>query len=206
MTAAGVSRPPLDLATKLSYGVGSVAYGAKLHIFGLLLFFYNQLQGLPAHWVSAALAFALVIDALWDPTLGQLSDRIGKHGHDVSISTAHRELERDQALLRPQLSEHSIARRRIHVQRGNRRRERFLNRIESQQGSEGLVAGQIAPSGVLTKLALTDCSNSSRASANNRRFSTESATRCAKSCAHSTSSSSYAPGVRLTSVNAPTVC
>jgi GPH family glycoside/pentoside/hexuronide:cation symporter len=67
--------PKLDLGTKLFYGVGSIAYGAKTRLLGLLLFFYNQLMGLDAAWVSAALSASIVIDAIWDPTIGQLSDR-----------------------------------------------------------------------------------------------------------------------------------
>ena len=42
----------IGLGTKLAYGVGSIAYGAKVQILGALLFYYNQLEGLPAHWVN----------------------------------------------------------------------------------------------------------------------------------------------------------
>ena len=72
----------IGLGTKLAYGVGSIAYGAKVQILGALLFYYNQLEGLPAHWVSWALGAAVVIDALWDLMVGQISDntrtRIGR--------------------------------------------------------------------------------------------------------------------------------
>ena len=75
-TAAPIAiAPKLDLGTKLYYGIGSIAFGAKNALLGLLLFYYNQLMGLPAAWVSAALSVSIVIDAIWDPTLGQLSDR-----------------------------------------------------------------------------------------------------------------------------------
>jgi Na+/melibiose symporter-like transporter len=40
----------------------------------LLMLFYNQAIGLPALTVSAVLMISLVLDALWDPIIGQLSD------------------------------------------------------------------------------------------------------------------------------------
>lgn len=67
--------PPLDLRTKLSYGVGAVALGLKDNGFSyLLLLFYNQVVGLPAATVGLAIMIALVVDALFDPIIGQLSD------------------------------------------------------------------------------------------------------------------------------------
>ena len=71
---ASVPTKDISLGVKLAYGVGSIAYGAKAQILGALLFYYNQLEGLPAHWVSWALGAAVVIDAIWDPLVGQLSD------------------------------------------------------------------------------------------------------------------------------------
>ncbi len=68
-------RPPLDIATKLFYGMGTMAGAVKGRLSGLLLLFYNQLIGLPAPWVSAAIAISLFIDAFWDPIVGQVSDR-----------------------------------------------------------------------------------------------------------------------------------
>lgn len=70
------SRPNLGLGTRLIYGFGSVAYGVKDQgLSSLLLLFYNQVVGLPAAWVGAALGFALVLDAIADPVIGQLSDK-----------------------------------------------------------------------------------------------------------------------------------
>jgi len=63
-------------STKLLYGLGSVAFGAKGQLLGLLLLFYNQLMGMPAALVSLALAISLTIDALWDPMVGQVSDNL----------------------------------------------------------------------------------------------------------------------------------
>lgn len=77
MTAASVSdsRPNLDLGTRLFYGVGSVAYGVKDQgLTALLMIFYNQVVGLPEVWVGLALGAALMLDALVDPIIGQISD------------------------------------------------------------------------------------------------------------------------------------
>ena len=69
--------PPrrVGLPTKLAYGFGSIAYGIKDNGFStLLLLFYNQVVGLPAGLVGAALLMALVLDAAIDPVIGHLSD------------------------------------------------------------------------------------------------------------------------------------
>lgn len=69
--------------TRLLYGLGTVAFGVKDQGFNaLLMLFYNQVIGLPATWVGAAIMIAMVADALFDPLLGQYSDdfrsRIGR--------------------------------------------------------------------------------------------------------------------------------
>ncbi len=64
-----------DLPTKLFYGFGAVANGAKSNGFNyLLLFFYSQVVGLPADWVSYGIFIALLFDAVSDPLVGYLSD------------------------------------------------------------------------------------------------------------------------------------
>jgi Na+/melibiose symporter-like transporter len=67
-------RTKRDLFTGLAYGLGALPFGAKGQLFGLLLLFYNQLLGLPAAAVSAIIAASVVLDAVWDPLIGQLSD------------------------------------------------------------------------------------------------------------------------------------
>jgi glycoside/pentoside/hexuronide:cation symporter, GPH family len=63
--------------TKLFYGFGSVAYGVKDHGFQqLLLFYYNQVVGLPARTVGTAILLVLLIDAFADPIVGQISDNL----------------------------------------------------------------------------------------------------------------------------------
>lgn len=77
MTTAPLTdgRPKLDLGTRLSYAIGSVAYGVKDQgLTALLMIFYNQVIGLPGVWVGLALGAALVLDAFVDPIIGQISD------------------------------------------------------------------------------------------------------------------------------------
>jgi glycoside/pentoside/hexuronide:cation symporter, GPH family len=68
---------PITYATKLFYGLGSIAYGVKDQGFSyLLLIYYNQVLGLPVQWVGFALLLALVFDAFLDPIVGNWSDRL----------------------------------------------------------------------------------------------------------------------------------
>lgn len=74
MTDVPAQRPALTLPIKLAYGFGTVAFGVKTQLMGLLLLYYNQIVGLPPHWVSIGLAVTIFFDALWDPFIGQISD------------------------------------------------------------------------------------------------------------------------------------
>lgn len=65
----------LPIHTKLAYGLGSVAFGIKDQGFSaLLMLYYNQVIGLPASWVGAAIMLAMVVDAFVDPLIGHWSD------------------------------------------------------------------------------------------------------------------------------------
>jgi GPH family glycoside/pentoside/hexuronide:cation symporter len=66
----------LTFRIKFLYGFGSISFGVHVYVLSLLLFFYNQVIGVPAGLVSLALAATLVIDAAWDPIVGQFSDRL----------------------------------------------------------------------------------------------------------------------------------
>ena len=67
---------PLPQRLKLAHGFGAVAFGVKDSGFSFFLLpFYNLVLGVDASTVGAALATALLIDALVDPLLGHLSDR-----------------------------------------------------------------------------------------------------------------------------------
>jgi GPH family glycoside/pentoside/hexuronide:cation symporter len=75
MTAAAEAQPPrLGVATKALYGLGALSSSTKMGVMGLVLFFYNQLVGLDAPLVSLAIMIALLVDAFWDPIVGQISD------------------------------------------------------------------------------------------------------------------------------------
>ncbi|QMW22122.1 MFS transporter [Sandaracinobacteroides saxicola] len=64
------------LGSRLIYGAGAGAFGIKDNGLNyLLLLYYNQVLGLPAQWVGAALMIALVIDGFVDPMIGYASDR-----------------------------------------------------------------------------------------------------------------------------------
>ena len=66
-----------SVRTKIFYGLGSVAYGVKDNGFQtILLPFYNQVVHLPPQLVGAAIAIALMFDALVDPLVGQISDNL----------------------------------------------------------------------------------------------------------------------------------
>jgi Na+/melibiose symporter-like transporter len=67
----------LPLSTKLPFGFGSVAEGAKITVFNVfLLFYYNQVLGLPGTLGGAAIFIALWCDAVADPLIGSLSDNL----------------------------------------------------------------------------------------------------------------------------------
>jgi Na+/melibiose symporter-like transporter len=70
--------PRLGWGAKILYGLGDVSGSIKMVLFGLfVLFFYTTVMGLPATWVGIAGLIGLVWDAIIDPYIGQLSDRIG---------------------------------------------------------------------------------------------------------------------------------
>ncbi|MFC3077427.1 MFS transporter [Phenylobacterium terrae] len=67
----------LRTSDKLLYGVGATASGVKARgLSAFLMLFYNQVVGLPAAWVGAAIMIALVFDAIVDPLVGQVSDNL----------------------------------------------------------------------------------------------------------------------------------
>lgn len=74
-------------STLAYYGVGAISPAIKGNLLGSFLFYYyNQVLGLSPGLVSAALAIALVVDAVTDPLLGYISDhtrsRLGRrHGY-----------------------------------------------------------------------------------------------------------------------------
>ena len=65
----------LSISTKFAYGIGQVAEGIKSRGFDIIVFFYfTQVLGLQGSLAGAAVAVALIFDAITDPVVGQLSD------------------------------------------------------------------------------------------------------------------------------------
>ena len=63
-------------ALKLGYGIGQIGTGVKNTAFSIFLFFYyNQVLGVPGSLAGIASLLALIIDAITDPMVGQMSDR-----------------------------------------------------------------------------------------------------------------------------------
>lgn len=74
--AAVPSADRVARGSMLAYGFGAVAYGVKDFGFNtFLLYFFNQVMGLPAGQVGLAILCALMLDAFIDPAIGSLSDR-----------------------------------------------------------------------------------------------------------------------------------
>ncbi|MEQ8692482.1 MAG: MFS transporter [Pseudomonadales bacterium] len=66
----------LTQSVRWSFGVGQMAEGIKNSSFSaFLLFYYNQVLGLPAESAGLAIGIALIFDAVTDPMIGTLSDR-----------------------------------------------------------------------------------------------------------------------------------
>lgn len=66
-----------SLGLKLIYGSGSIAFGVKDNGFSsILLFFYNQVMGLPPLMSGLAIGIALFADAFIDPFIGAWSDNL----------------------------------------------------------------------------------------------------------------------------------
>src|SRR5581483_1114030 len=68
------SRPALTPLVKSFYGLGAIATPLRAQLLGFLLLFYNQLVGLKPQLISFVLMIALLVDAIWDPLVGQISD------------------------------------------------------------------------------------------------------------------------------------
>ena len=77
MPVAGESRRDrlVPFSSKFAFGVGQFAEGLKNTGFSVfILFYYNQVLGLPGTLAGTALFIALMFDAVTDPLAGSLSD------------------------------------------------------------------------------------------------------------------------------------
>jgi glycoside/pentoside/hexuronide:cation symporter, GPH family len=67
----------LSLPTMFAYGAGQVAEGVKNQAFNVfLLFYYQQIIGIPGSLAGLALGIAMAFDAVTDPIAGVVSDRV----------------------------------------------------------------------------------------------------------------------------------
>jgi Na+/melibiose symporter-like transporter len=75
---AGPAAPKLGIGLQVSYGLGTTAFGIGGVALSttLLQLFFNQVIGLPAVWVGAAIMVTIVIDSITDPLIGLFSDRL----------------------------------------------------------------------------------------------------------------------------------
>jgi GPH family glycoside/pentoside/hexuronide:cation symporter len=73
-----VARPrALSWSTNVLYGIGAVAFGVKDNGFSFfLLLYYSQVLGLPETWVGFGIMLALVLDGVFDPLVGYVSDHL----------------------------------------------------------------------------------------------------------------------------------
>ena len=78
MSSGVPTPPPLGVAVKLTYGMGSVAYGVSAAVLSaaVLQLYFNQVIGLPAVWVGFAIMVSLLADVLIDPLVGHFSDNL----------------------------------------------------------------------------------------------------------------------------------
>ena len=82
----------LSIPVMAAYGAGEIVQAVvTIAIYSLLLFYYQQIVGLSGTLTGLALGIALFFDAVTDPLVGSLSDRIqGHYGrrHPVMAGTA----------------------------------------------------------------------------------------------------------------------
>jgi GPH family glycoside/pentoside/hexuronide:cation symporter len=68
----------LSLVTRAGYGLGSLASGIAGTVLAgsVLQVYFNQVIGLPAAWVGAAISVTIIVDSLIDPLIGRFSDNL----------------------------------------------------------------------------------------------------------------------------------
>ena len=79
MTSADALASPAEgavpLGMRVAYGLGQVCESIKTYAFSLfVLYYYNQVLGLPGSATGLAIGIALVFDAVTDPLAGSISD------------------------------------------------------------------------------------------------------------------------------------
>ena len=96
-TVAEQEQPKLSHGVRWSFGIGQMAEGIKNSSFSaFLLFYYNQVLGLPAETAGLAIAISLIFDAVTDPLIGTISDRseLSFGGFELAKSSAQERFEK----------------------------------------------------------------------------------------------------------------
>jgi Na+/melibiose symporter-like transporter len=72
--------PPAQtgIALRIGYGSGALTYGVSATVLAgtVLQLYFNQVIGLPAAWVGAAIMVTILIDSITDPMIGAWSDNL----------------------------------------------------------------------------------------------------------------------------------
>lgn len=70
--------PRLTLGLRAGYGFGALAFGISTTVLAgsVLQLYFNQVIGLPAAWVGAAIMVTILIDSVTDPMIGRYSDTL----------------------------------------------------------------------------------------------------------------------------------
>src|SRR5688572_11003421 len=78
LRSAGRSPPQLGLGLRAGYGLGALTYGVSATVLAgtVLQLYFNQVIGLPAAWVGAAIMVTILIDSVIDPVIGAFSDNL----------------------------------------------------------------------------------------------------------------------------------
>lgn len=72
-----IAPPPVQTATRVVFGVGSASEAIHSISFNIFCFFYYvQVLGVPGTLIGIVAAIAIIIDAISDPAVGMLSDRL----------------------------------------------------------------------------------------------------------------------------------
>lgn len=77
LTTTMIAAPPVQTPTRVFFGIGSASESIHVISFNIFCFFYYvQVLGVPGTLIGIVAAIAIIIDAISDPAVGMLSDRL----------------------------------------------------------------------------------------------------------------------------------
>ena len=76
--SSATSPGQLGLGLRVGYGLGALTYSVSATVLAgtVLQLYFNQVIGLPAAWVGAAIMVTILIDSITDPIIGAFSDNL----------------------------------------------------------------------------------------------------------------------------------